>query len=158
MEQSNAPPPEAVRGGVSRTLFAVAVLIVAVIAILAGVGIGYVLYTPPPRARLTVGTNAPFAPFESFNDTTGRFEGFDIIGDHRGLGLMRMTEFVSDPTSKKPDPKVRNTIMKDMYEHGVIALPCGESGIRYIPALNIPEDLMETGLDIVEESIARAAR
>ncbi len=71
---------------------------------------------------------------------------------------MRMTEFVSDPTSKKPDPKVRNAIMKDMYEHGVIALPCGESGIRYIPALNIPEDLMETGLDIVEESIARAAR
>jgi len=85
-------------------------------------------------------------------------ERFDIIGDHRGLGLMRMTEFVSDATSKKPDPKVRNAIMKDMYEHGVIALPCGESGIRYIPALNIPDDMMETGLDIVEDCIGRATR
>ncbi len=100
MEQSNAPPPEAVRGGVSRTLFAVAVLIVAVIAILAGVGIGYVLYTPPPRARLTVGTNAPFAPFESFNDTTGRFEGFDIdimqlVADalHRDLVVLNFNDF-----------------------------------------------------------------
>ncbi|OGS51337.1 MAG: 4-aminobutyrate aminotransferase [Euryarchaeota archaeon RBG_16_68_12] len=82
---------------------------------------------------------------------------FEAIGDHRGLGLMRVTEFVSDRKSKKPDPKLRNAIVKDAYEHGVIVLPCGESGIRYIPPLNIPDDLLETGLDIIEECIRRVA-
>jgi 4-aminobutyrate aminotransferase len=84
-------------------------------------------------------------------------ERFAIIGDHRGLGLMRVTEFVSDPVRKTADPKVRNAIVKDLYEHGVVVLPCGESGIRYIPALNIPEELLDAGLDIIEESIARVA-
>ena len=85
-------------------------------------------------------------------------EKFPIIGDHRGLGLMRVTEFVSDPKTKRPDPKARNAILKDAYEHGVIALPCGDSGIRYIPALNIPEDLLDSGLDILEGCIRRAAK
>jgi 4-aminobutyrate aminotransferase len=84
-------------------------------------------------------------------------ERYPIIGDHRGLGLMRVTEFVSDPKRKTPDPKVRNAIVKDGYEHGVIVLPCGESGIRYIPALNIPDELLDSGLDIIEDCIGRAA-
>ncbi len=87
----------------------------------------------------------------------GMKERFDIIGDHRGVGLMRVTEFVSDPKRKTADPKVRNAIVKDAYEHGVIVLPCGESGIRYIPALNIPDELLDAGLDIIEECIGRAA-
>lgn len=78
MAQPEAPPSGAARGGVSKTLFAATVVIVAIIALLAGIGIGNVLYTPAPRAKLIVGTNAPFPPFESFNDTTGKFEGFDI--------------------------------------------------------------------------------
>jgi 4-aminobutyrate aminotransferase len=84
-------------------------------------------------------------------------ERFAIIGDHRGLGLMRVTEFVSDPVRKTADPKVRNAIVKDLYERGVVVLPCGESGIRYIPALNIPDELLDAGLDIIEASITRAA-
>jgi len=70
---------------------------------------------------------------------------------------MRVTEFVSDPKSKQPDPEALNAILKDAYEHGVIALPCGDSGIRYIPALNIPEDLLDSGLDILEGCIRGAA-
>ena len=84
-------------------------------------------------------------------------ERFDIIGDHRGVGLMHVTEFVSDPKRKTADPKVRNAIVKDAYEHGVVVLPRGESGIRYIPALNIPDELLEAGLDIIEGCIGRAA-
>ena len=84
-------------------------------------------------------------------------ERFDIIGDHRGVGLMHVTEFVSDPKRKTADPKVRNAIVKEAYEHGVVVLPCGESGIRYIPALNIPDELLEAGLDIIEGCIGRAA-
>ncbi len=91
-----------------------------------------------------------------------RFEAmmakFPVIGDARGLGLMRVTEFVEDRKTKKPNPKLRNSIVKDAYEHGVIVLPCGESGIRYIPPLNIPDEQLETGLDIIEECIGRAAK
>ncbi len=89
-----------------------------------------------------------------------RFEAmmakFPAIGDHRGLGLMQVTEFVEDRKTKTPNPKLRNAIVKDAYEHGVIVLPCGESGIRYIPPLNIPDEQLETGLGIMEECIGRA--
>jgi len=51
----------------------------AIIAFLAGLGAGYFIYsTPAAKAKLTVATNVPFPPFESYNDTLGRFVGFDI--------------------------------------------------------------------------------
>src|SRR6266540_3639485 len=79
MAQSGAPPPEAVRGGASKTLFAVTVVVVAILAFAAGIGLGNVLYgTRPPKTTFTVGTNVPFPPFEDFNDTQGQFVGFDI--------------------------------------------------------------------------------
>ncbi|HEY5606532.1 MAG TPA: aminotransferase class III-fold pyridoxal phosphate-dependent enzyme, partial [Thermoplasmata archaeon] len=84
-------------------------------------------------------------------------ERFEVIGDRRGLGMMQATEFVRDRTSKKPAPKLRDAIVKDAYEHGLILLPTGESSIRYIPALNIPEDLLDAGLDLLEGCIARRA-
>jgi len=76
MAQSVAPPPEAVRGGVSKTLFVVVVIIVAIMSLLAGIGIGTVFFQP--KGRFVVGINAPFPPFESYNDTTGTYEGFDV--------------------------------------------------------------------------------
>ena len=85
-------------------------------------------------------------------------EKFAIIGDHRGRGLMQVIEFVEDRKSKKPNPTARNAIEKDACQHGLILLPCGASGIRFIPALNIPDDLLETGLDVMEECIGRASR
>ncbi len=79
MAQPVAPPPEAVRGGVSKTLFAIVVVIVAILAFLGGVGLGNVLYgVKPPKTTFVVGVNVPFPPFEDFNETTGEFAGFDI--------------------------------------------------------------------------------
>lgn len=80
MAQSVAPPPEAVRGGVSKTFFAVVVVIVAIVAFLGGIGLGNVLYggVRPPKTTFNVGVNVPFPPFEDFNETTGEFSGFDI--------------------------------------------------------------------------------
>src|SRR5439155_27391903 len=91
MEQSVAPPPEAVRRGVGKTLFIVTVIVVAIIAFLGGIGVSSLI--SPPRARLFVGTNAPFPPFESYNDTSGQFVGFDIdiaklVADRLGRDLV----------------------------------------------------------------------
>lgn len=55
------------------------VVVIAIVTFLAGVGVGWFVFRPvPAKATLVVGTNIPFPPFESYNDTTGRFEGFDI--------------------------------------------------------------------------------
>ena len=85
-------------------------------------------------------------------------ERYEFIGDRRGLGMMQATEFVTDKRSKKPDPKRRDAIEKDAYQHGLILLPCGDSAMRYIPALNIPRDVLDAGLDVLDECFKRAAR
>jgi len=84
-------------------------------------------------------------------------ERYEFIGDRRGLGMMQATEFVTDKRSKKPDPKRRDAIEKDAYQHGLILLPCGDSAMRYIPALNIPRDVLDAGLDVLEDCFKRSA-
>lgn len=75
-----APPTEAVRKGMSRTLLAVIVVVVAILAFVGGIGVGNLLYAPKPTTSpfLVVGTNIPFPPFEDYNYTTGKYVGFDI--------------------------------------------------------------------------------
>ncbi len=84
-------------------------------------------------------------------------DAYEFIGDRRGLGMMQATEFVTDKRTNKPNPKVRDAIDKDAYEHGLVLLTCGESGMRYIPALNIEMDVLDAGLDTLEGCFKRAA-
>ncbi|MBI4416279.1 MAG: acetyl ornithine aminotransferase family protein [Euryarchaeota archaeon] len=81
---------------------------------------------------------------------------YEVMGDNRGRGLMRATEFVSDQGSRKPAPNVRDAIVQDALKRGLILLPAGTAAIRYIPALNIPEEFLDKGLDILEAAIRRA--
>ena len=83
---------------------------------------------------------------------------YEIMGDNRGLGLMRATEFVTDSRTAKPNPKVRDRILKDAYEHGLLLLPAGTSAIRYIPALTISQEQLDAGLDVFEESLRRVEK
>jgi len=85
-------------------------------------------------------------------------ESYEFIGDRRGLGMMQATEFVKPGKKLEPDPAIRDVITKDAYEHGLILLPCGESTLRYIPALNIPQDVLDAGLDVLEDCFRRAAK
>lgn len=80
MAQSGGPPPEAVRGGVRRSVLAVSVVVVAVVAFLGGIGFGAVVLprAPPAKTLFIVATNVPFPPFEDFNTSSGEFAGFDI--------------------------------------------------------------------------------
>jgi len=77
-EGGAAPPPEATRGGRRTGVGVALVIVVAIVTFLAGLGIGYVVFTPPTKLKLIVGTNAPFPPYESYNDTLGQFVGFDM--------------------------------------------------------------------------------
>lgn len=76
---------------------------------------------------------------------------FPIMGDNRGIGLMRATEMVGK--AMKPAVKERDRIIEEALKRGLILLPCGQSSVRYIPPLTIEEDLLTSGLDVLEEAI-----
>jgi 4-aminobutyrate aminotransferase len=80
-------------------------------------------------------------------------ERLPIMGDNRGIGLMRATELVRNQKTKEPAVKERDALLEEAFKRGLILLPCGDSTVRYIPALTIEEELLDTGMDILEKSI-----
>jgi 4-aminobutyrate aminotransferase len=83
---------------------------------------------------------------------------YDVIGDVRGLGLMVATEFVEDPKSKTPAVALRDQILIEAYQRGLILLPCGKSTVRYIPPLIIQRDEVDEGVEILDTAIGVALR
>lgn len=78
---------------------------------------------------------------------------FEIIGDVRGRGLMIGVEFVKDRDSKTPAVEECKEIMKRCFKRGLVVITCGASVLRIVPPLNIPEELLEKGLNIIEDVI-----
>ncbi len=76
MAEGEAPPSAAVRGGVSTSVFAIGIVVVAILAFVGGAFLGPVIF-PGPQAVLSIATNTPFPPFE-FRDESGTLVGFDI--------------------------------------------------------------------------------
>ena len=74
---------------------------------------------------------------------------YPLIGDVRGIGLMQAVELVKNKKTKNPAEKETDKILKHCYKNGLILLPCGTSGIRFIPPLVIKEDELNEGLDIL---------
>jgi 4-aminobutyrate aminotransferase len=85
-------------------------------------------------------------------------EKYDIIGDTRGLGMMLAQEFVQDRKTRKHAAKSRDKIADMAFKKGLMLLPCGKSVIRYIPPLNIPQDQLDAGLEILEDCIKTVNR
>jgi 4-aminobutyrate aminotransferase len=80
-------------------------------------------------------------------------EQSEIVGDVRGKGLMIGVEIVESKESKRPAPNKANEIMTRSWKRGVNVITCGASTIRVAPPLVITRDLVDAGLDIVEDSI-----
>lgn len=78
------------------------------------------------------------------------------IGDVRGRGLMIGVEFVQDRQTKERAVDLRNTIIQDAFEEGLLIIPCGRNAIRFTPALNISPAMVAEGLQIFEKSLAKA--
>ncbi|MCC5931869.1 MAG: 4-aminobutyrate--2-oxoglutarate transaminase [Cyclobacteriaceae bacterium] len=83
-------------------------------------------------------------------------EKYHSIGDVRGLGSMRLMEFVSDPLKKTPDPEKTLAIIRDAVSKGLILIRAGlySNCIRLLPPLVTTLDQIHEGLDILESSIA----
>jgi len=80
-------------------------------------------------------------------------EGSRILGDVRGKGLMVGLEIVEDKASKKSAPdRVREIILR-CWRRGVAVITCGVSTVRIAPPLSIDRELVDAGLEIVEDTI-----
>ncbi|MEU1041286.1 4-aminobutyrate--2-oxoglutarate transaminase [Streptomyces sp. NPDC005907] len=84
-------------------------------------------------------------------------EKFDIIGDVRGRGGMIAIELVQDRGTKEPNPAATAALAKACHQEGLLVLTCGTYGnvLRFLPPLVIGEDLLNEGLDIIEQAFAR---
>jgi 4-aminobutyrate aminotransferase len=77
----------------------------------------------------------------------------EIVGDVRGKGLMIGLEIVEDKRRKKPAPEKVKEIMMRSWKRGVAVITCGTSTIRIAPPLVITRDLVDSALDIIEDTV-----
>jgi 4-aminobutyrate aminotransferase len=77
----------------------------------------------------------------------------EIVGDVRGKGLMIGLEIVEDKKSKKPAPEKVKEIMIRSWKRGVAVITCGTSTIRIAPPLVITRELVDSALDIIEDTV-----
>ncbi len=81
-------------------------------------------------------------------------EKYEIVGDVRGLGLFIGIEIVKNKRSKARGEEEAKKIMDYCFRHGALVIMAGRNTLRVIPPLNILEDELTEGLDILEEGIA----
>ena len=81
------------------------------------------------------------------------------IGDVRGLGAMIGMELVRDPAFKTPDKVLTASLQTAALQRGVLLLSAGTYGnvVRVLAPLNTPAEVLDEGLDAVEEALEAVA-
>lgn len=77
----------------------------------------------------------------------------DCIVDVRGLGLMIGIEFARDPEAVTPWPELRDKIVTECFNRGLVIQGAGESSIRFSPPLIIDREQADFAVKVLEESI-----
>jgi 4-aminobutyrate aminotransferase len=82
------------------------------------------------------------------------------VGEVRGLGPMLAVELVESRTTRAPAGELARATVAAAFERGLILLSCGLDGnvIRVLVPLVVSDEDLERGLDVLEESLAAAAR
>jgi 4-aminobutyrate aminotransferase len=80
-------------------------------------------------------------------------ERTEIVGDVRGKGLMIGVELVEDKESKKPAAQKAAQVILRAWKRGVAVVTCGASTLRIAPPLTIQREMLDSALDIVEDTI-----
>ncbi len=73
------------------------------------------------------------------------------IANPRGIGLMCGVDVFND--AGEASPKLRERIIQACFEQGLIMLGCGETAIRFCPALCITAEEIEVGLKLFEAAV-----
>ncbi len=77
------------------------------------------------------------------------------IGDIRGIGAMMAVEFVKDPETREPWMEIIAAAVPVAVSKGVLLMRAGlySNCVRFLPALDIPEDMLREGLQAVVEAV-----
>lgn len=81
---------------------------------------------------------------------------FPIVGEVRGLGLMIGVELVRDQGTRQKAPELRDQVLRQAFERGLLALGAGENTIRLSPPLVVSRDQCDFALETLEECIGGA--
>ena len=81
------------------------------------------------------------------------FNKYSSIGEIRGQGLMIGIEFVEDRVTKKPAEQLRDAIIENAFQQGLILLGCGKSTIRLAPPLCVTREEVDEALEILDKVI-----
>ena len=82
---------------------------------------------------------------------------FPTVGEVRGLGLMIGIELVRDQQTKEKAGHLRDAVIGMAFERGLLILGAGDNTIRLSPPLTITRDQADYAMDVLEDSICRAA-
>ncbi len=82
-------------------------------------------------------------------------ETYPTIAEVRGRGAMIAIE-LTKPGTLEPAPATAAAVAAACHKQGLVVLTCGTFGnvLRFLPPLVIGEDLLEEGLDIIENAFA----
>jgi 4-aminobutyrate aminotransferase/(S)-3-amino-2-methylpropionate transaminase len=91
-----------------------------------------------------------------FCEWAGRYS---CIGDVRGLGAMIGMELVADRETKRPDKALAARFLAAALERGLILLSSGTYGnvIRVLAPLTAPDEIVDEGLDVMEQALQAVA-
>ena len=78
-------------------------------------------------------------------------ESGGLIGEIRANGAMIAMELVKNGDANQPNPELTSKLVSKAYEKGLILLSCGSRSnvIRFLPPLTIESELIEQGLEIL---------
>jgi 4-aminobutyrate aminotransferase / (S)-3-amino-2-methylpropionate transaminase / 5-aminovalerate transaminase len=82
-----------------------------------------------------------------------------FIGDVRGLGAMVAMENVTDPITKEPNAAATQAITAATLQRGLITIRAGlySNCVRFLPPLNLPDDVLDEGLSVLTEAVRAVA-
>lgn len=73
---------------------------------------------------------------------------YEAVGNVRGRGLFCALDL--------PTADLRNAVLKNAFDNGLIVLGCGTSSVRFRTPLNITTSELDRGLDMLDAAIAKA--
>jgi 4-aminobutyrate aminotransferase len=82
-------------------------------------------------------------------------ETHGVIGDVRGKGMMIGLEFVKDRKTKEPAAELRDALLKETFERGLILLKANRSSLRLAPPLILNKEQAEVALELFEIALKK---
>lgn len=81
---------------------------------------------------------------------------YEIVGDVRGVGAMRLVEFVTDRGARTPAPEATLAIIQRAIAGGLLLIRAGlySNCIRLLPPIVITNEQLDEALDVLEAAIA----